>query len=95
MVKPHDYHRRIIKTLLGVYYHGLNPVNQRSSINSLRQREASHCIWSESTSGGLPLAFLHNVDGPVDSAWRATDIPIPHFKVAVLDRGGQEHTVIR
>lgn len=52
-------------------------------------------IWMKTTSGGLPPAFLHDVNGPVDSTWRPTDIPIPHFEVAILDRGGQIHTVIR
>lgn len=41
----------------------------------------------------LPPAFLNDVDGPVDGAWRPADIPAPHFEAAALDRGGQEHTV--
>lgn len=52
-------------------------------------------IWMKTTSGRLPPAFLHDVNGPVDSTWRPIDIPIPHFEVAILDRGGQIHTVIR
>lgn len=65
------------------------------------QNVQQHCvelcnynIWNKTTSGGLPPALLHDVDGPVDSTWRPTDIPIPHFEVAILDRRGQIHTVI-
>lgn len=45
------------------------------------------------TTSGLPPAFLHDVDGPVDRARRPTHIPSPHFEVAILDRRGQIHTV--
>lgn len=41
----------------------------------------------------LPPAFLDDVDGPVDGARRPADVPAAHFEAAVLDRGGQEHTV--
>lgn len=47
------------------------------------------------TTSGLPPAFLHDVNGPVDGARRPAHIPVPHFEVAILDRGGQIHTVSR
>lgn len=49
-------------------------------------------IWIETTSG-LPPALLNDVDGTVDGARRPADIPVPHFEVAILDRGRQIHTV--
>lgn len=84
--------------LLKLYYTVCYSVSKQEKCETLFKKKVNMCLELHNrteTTSGLPPAFLHDVNGPVDGARRPADIPVPHFEVAILHRGGQIHTVSR